>query len=272
MDQSGSETGHGGVNSVQNRLAVITGASSGIGHELARIAARHGNDLVIASDEDAIHTVAEELRTSAISVQAVKADLGSKTGLETLIKAIGIRTPDILMANAGMGLGGQFLDNEFGEMKPIIDLNVTGTIALIHDTGRKMRVAGSGRILITGSIVDDIPGPYNLLYNASKAFIDNFGFGLREELKDSGVTVTCLMPGLTDTDFFERADMTDTMIGQTKLKDDPADVAADGYRAMMAGEAGVIGGNFLNQVQSVFSELLPDPVLAAMHKKIAEPR
>ncbi len=255
-----------------NRLAVITGASSGIGLELARIAAQHGNDLIIASDEEAIHDVATQLRSDIVKVNSVQCDLGTQSGIEILVKAIGDRPVGLLMANAGTGLGGKFLDQKFDHAKPVIDVNVTGTVSLIHKIGRQMRDTGEGRILITGSIVDDIPGPYNLLYNASKAFIDNFGYGLAQELKDSGVTVTCLMPGLTDTDFFERADMEDTFVGRTDLKDDPADVAKDGYRAMMAGELGVVGGNFLNKLQSVFSDILPEGLLATMHERIAKPR
>ncbi|MGB3740160.1 MAG: SDR family NAD(P)-dependent oxidoreductase [Pontixanthobacter sp.] len=255
-----------------NRLAIVTGASSGIGLELAILAAKHGNDLVIAANEAEIETVAQELQRDSISVEAVQCDLETADGVQKLIDAIGDRVPGLLMANAGTGKGGKFLDVAFDEHKSVIDLNVTGTVSLIHAMGQRMRDAGAGRILITGSIVDDIPGSYNSLYNASKAFIDNFGFALRDELKDAGVTVTCLMPGLTDTQFFERADMEDTFVGETQLKDDPADVAADGYRAMMAGEAGVVGGNFLNKLQSIFSEVLPEPVLAAMHRYIAKPK
>ncbi|MGB3753296.1 MAG: SDR family NAD(P)-dependent oxidoreductase [Parerythrobacter sp.] len=257
---------------VRNRLAVVTGASSGIGKELAKLAAQHGNDVIVAADEPAIHNVRDELQSETVTVESIECDLGTAHGVDELIAKIGSRPVGLLMANAGIGIGGKFLDQPFDAHKSVIDVNVTGTAALVHAVGSKMRYAGEGRILITGSIVDDIPGPYNIVYNASKAFIDNFGFALRDELKDSGVTVTCLMPGLTDTAFFERAGMEDTGVGRTDLKDDPADVAQDGYRAMMAGEAGVVGGNFMNKVQSVFSELLPEPLLAAMHRQIAKPR
>src|SRR5205085_6876497 len=122
-----------------------------------------------------------------------------------------------------------------------IDTNITGTVALIHTAGQEMRRRGQGRILITGSIAGMIPGSFQAVYNGTKAFLDNFSFALRSELKDSGVTVTCLMPGPTDTEFFERADLTDTKVG-TEKKMDAAEVAKQGYDAMLDGEGQVITG------------------------------
>ena len=253
-------------------LAVITGASTGIGYELAKIAAGDGYDLIIASDEAEINDRRHDFGVFGVEVKGVRADLGTEAGVDKLLDCIGNRPVALLMANAGIGAGGAFLDQDFHRAKDVVDLNVTGTISLIHAVGRRMRARGEGRILITGSIADDIPGSFNLVYNASKAFVDSFAQGLRNELKDSGVTVTCLMPGPTDTEFFERADMLDTSVGQDEKKDDPADVAADGYRAMMAGEAGVVAGSFMNKVQSLFSNILPDNILAQMHRQMAEPK
>ena len=134
-----------------------------------------------------------------------------------------------LLANAGHGLGRGFLDQDFEEVRHVIDTNITGTIYLVQLVGRTMRAGAQGRILLTGSIAGFMPGTYQAVYNGTKAFIDSFSFALRAELKDTGVTVTCLMPGATETDFFERADMLDTKVGQGK-KDDPADVARVGIR------------------------------------------
>src|SRR4029453_17615212 len=151
------------------------------------------------------------------------------------------RPVDALLANAGHGLGHAFLDQDFEDVRHVIDTNVTGTIYLVQLVGRTMRSRGSGRILLTGSIAGFMPGTYQAVYNGTKAFVDSFSFALRAELKESGVTVTCLMPGATETDFFERAGLTDTKVGQDK-KDDPADVAKDGFDAMMKGEADVVSG------------------------------
>jgi short-subunit dehydrogenase len=139
-----------------------------------------------------------------------------------------------LLANAGRGLGKAFLDQRWPDIRHVIDTNVTGTLYLLHKIGRDMRTRGRGRVLITGSIAGFMPGTFQAVYNGTKALLDSFSFALRAELKVSGVTVTCLMPGATETEFFERADMLDTKVGQSK-KDDPADVAKVGYDAMMRG-------------------------------------
>ena len=253
-------------------LSVITGASSGIGFELAKLAAADGHDLVICANEPRIRAVASELEVFGGSMTAVEVDLDTLEGVQRLTNHIRTRTPDYLMANAGVGVGGAFLDQPIRQHLNVVNVNVGATIALLHSVGRKMCDADHGRILVIGSIIDDIPGPFNSVYNASKAFIDSFCDALRHELKDSQVSVTCLMPGLTDTAFFERADMENTFVGKTRLKDDPAKVAKDGYEAMMKGEAIVVGGNVLNKVQSLFSEVLPDRLLAELHSFIAKPK
>ena len=252
-------------------LAIVTGASSGIGRELARLVAADGYDLLIAANEPEIEEAARDVK-GAGAVETVQCDLGTEHGVQELVDAVRGRAVAVLMANAGTGVGGLFLDQDFTQAKDVIDVNVTGTISLIHTIARGMRDRGAGRILITGSIVDDIPGPYNLIYNASKAFIESFGYGLRNELKDTNVSVTILMPGLTDTKFFERADMEDTGVGQSSLKDDPADVARDGYEAMKNGEAAQVGGNFTNSIQSALSKVLPDTLLAEVHRHMAKPK
>jgi short-subunit dehydrogenase len=151
----------------------------------------------------------------------------------------------------------------------VIDTNITGTIYLLQKVGRDMRTRGQGRILITGSIAGFMPGTYQAVYNGTKAFIDSFSFALRAELKDSGVTVTCLMPGATETEFFERADMMDTKVGQSE-KDDPADVAKTGFEAMLRGDGDVVSG-WKNKVQSAVATITPSGILAEQHRKMAEP-
>ncbi|MBP2302043.1 SDR family NAD(P)-dependent oxidoreductase [Azospirillum picis] len=251
------------------QLAVVTGASSGIGLELARNCARAGFDLVIAADDPAIEDAARELRTLGGAVEAVQGDLATTEGVDRLYDALRGRAVDALLANAGHGLGHGFLDQDFDEARHVVDTNVTGTLYLIHKVGRGMRTRGKGRILITGSIAGFMPGSYQAVYNGTKAFIDSFSFALRNELKDSGVTVTCLMPGPTDTDFFERAGMMDTQVGQGK-KDDPAMVAKVGFEAMMDGEGDVVAG-WKNKLQAAMANVTPSGMLAEQHRKIAEP-
>ena len=173
------------------------------------------------------------------------------------------------MANAGHGLGKGFLDQSFDDVRHVIDTNITGTIYLIQKVGRDMRARGRGRILITGSIAGFTPGTYQAVYNGTKAFIDSFSFALRHEVKDRGVTVTCLMPGATETEFFERADMADTKVGRSE-KDDPADVARIGFEAMMRGDGDVVSG-WKNKLQSAIATITPSGVLAEQHRRLAEP-
>jgi len=173
------------------------------------------------------------------------------------------------LANAGRGLGHAFLDQNFDEAKLVVDTNVTGTIYLIQKVGREMRSRGEGRILITGSIAGFMPGTYQAVYNGTKAFLDSFSFALGAELKGSGVSVTCLMPGATETDFFERADMLDTKVGAGK-KMAADQVAKLGYEAMMKGETEVITG-WQNKLRVAISQLLPGTAGAEMHRKMAEP-
>jgi uncharacterized protein len=253
----------------ERRLAVVTGASSGIGLELARLCAADDYDLIIAADEPGIHESAVALRKGQQIVQPVEADLATAEGVERLWRTIGDRPVDALLANAGHGLGGAFLDQEFSAVRHVIDTNLTGTLDLIQRVGRDMRARRRGRILITGSIAGFIPGTYHAVYNGTKAFIDSFSFALRAELKESGVTVTCLMPGATETEFFERAGMMDTQVAQSD-KDDPADVAQAGFDAMMRGDADIVSG-WKNKLQTAVASITPSGILAEQHRGQAEP-
>jgi uncharacterized protein len=251
------------------KLAVVTGTSTGIGYELAKVCAKNGFDLIVAADEDEIENAAKTLRMSGGNVEAVKADLATTDGVDKLYKKINGRQVDALLANAGRGLGRAFIDQDFGDIRRVIDTNVTGTVYLVQKVGRDMRDRGAGRILITGSIAGFMPGTYQAVYNGTKAFLDSFSFAIRAELKDTGVTVTCLMPGATETDFFERADMLDTKVGQQK-KMDPAEVAKQGYDAMMSGDGDVVTG-WQNKLQSAIALITPSSMLAEKHREIAEP-
>jgi short-subunit dehydrogenase len=217
----------------EHPLAIVTGASSGIGFELARCCAENGFDLVIAADEPAIHDAAKSLRASGVEVTPCE--------------------------------GGAFLDQDFGPIQHVIDTNVTGTLYLIHRVGRQMRDWGRGRILITGSIAGLMPGTYQAVYNGTKALLDSFSYALRAELKDSGVTVTCLMPGATETELFERADMLDT-----ERKQSPQEVARIGFEAMMKGEGDVVTG-WGKKLRATISRVAPSALLAEQHRRMAAP-
>src|SRR3569623_1003503 len=250
-------------------FAIVTGAYSGIGYELAKCCAKGGFDLLIAADEPSIQTAAEQLRQLGRQVQAVEADLATSRGVEQLYAAAGGRAVAALLANAGRGLGKSFLDQNWRDIQRVIDTNVTGTLALIHQVGRDMVTRGRGRILITGSIAGVMPGTFQAVYNDTKALLDSFSFALRAELKDSGVTVTCLMPGATETEFFERADLMDTKVGTDKKQ--PADeVAKVGYEAMMKGDGDVVAG-WSNTLRAAIANLTPSAVLAEQHRKMAAP-
>lgn len=250
-------------------FAIVTGASTGIGFELARNAATAGYDLLIAADEPEIEEAAEALRGTGIDVKAVEADLDTVEGVNKLVAAAESRPVDILIANAGRGLGRAFLDQNFDEALRVVNTNITGTIYLIHRVGNEMRAIGRGRILITGSIAGFMPGSYQAVYNGTKAFLDSFSFAIREELKDSGISVTCLMPGATETEFFARADMLDTKIG-TEEKMSPADVARQGWEAALRGDGQIITG-WKNKLQAAMSHVLPADMVAEQHTEQSAP-
>jgi short-subunit dehydrogenase len=252
-----------------SRFAIVTGASTGIGYELAKLCAKDGYDLLVAADEPEINDAAEQFRAFGVSVDAVETDLATIEGVDKLYEAAKGRQVDALLANAGRGLGGAFLDQDFDALRHVIDTNVTGTVYLLQKVGRDMRDRGQGRILIVGSIAGFIPGSYHAVYNGTKAFLDSFSFAMRYELKESGVTVTCLMPGATETEFFERADMLDTKVG-TQEKDDPADVAKVGYEAMLNGDGDVVSG-WMNKLKSAIALITPSDMMAAQHAKEAAP-
>ena len=257
------------MNQQKRPMAVVTGASTGIGYELANCCARNGFDLLVVADEPEIHKAAEAFQSHDVNVEAVEVDLATIEGVEQVYAALNGRKVDALLANAGRGLGHGFLDQEFSEVIRVIDTNITGTIYLIQKIGRDMRANRAGRILITGSIAGFTPGTFQAVYHGTKAFIDSFSFALRNELQDSGITVTCLMPGATETEFFDRAGLEDTKVGQAK-KDDPRDVAEAGFKAMMNGEGDIVTG-WQNKVESAIANVTPSAILASRTRKQYQP-
>jgi short-subunit dehydrogenase len=254
-------------------LALVTGASSGIGLELAKLFAEAGYDLIVAADSDKLAQASETLQRYGAHVDAVQVDLARADGVEELYRHVrsDSRPLDSAALNAGVGAGGEFAhETRLEDELRIVDLNVRSTMHLAKHVVRDMVDRGHGRILFTSSIGATTPGPFQAAYAASKAFLQSFALALRNELKDSGVTVTVLMPGPTDTDFFKRAHMTDTRLGSAE-KDDPAQVARDGFEALMGGEERVVSHSLKAKVQGIGSRVLPDGVNAELHRKQAEP-
>jgi uncharacterized protein len=252
-------------------LAIVTGGSSGIGFELAREFAENGFDLVVNASSERIADAARELEATGATVEAVQADLAAPTGVEDLYGRIAGRPVAAAALNAGVGAGGAFAtDTELEDELRLIDLNVRSTVHLAKLLVRDMVARDEGRILFVSSIASTMPGSFQAVYNASKSFVQSFAMALRDELKDTQVTVTSLMPGPTDTEFFERADMLDTKVGAGD-KDDPADVARKGFEALMAGKERVVAASLSTKLQGRGSRLLPDSAKAAMHRRMAEP-
>lgn len=261
------------MDSLSNRpLAVVTGASNGIGYELAKQFAENGFDLLVTATDSKIDEAAPAFEQFGATVKTVQADLAKAEGVDTLWQAIQTtgRPVEAIAINAGVGVGGKFTETDLQEEINLIELNITSSVHLAKHVVRHMVQRRKGRILFTSSIAALMPGPFEAVYAASKAFLRSFSQALRQELKDTGVTVTALMPGPTDTDFFHRADMDDTKAGASK-KDDPAQVAKQGFEALMTGKDEVVGGSVMNKVQAAVVQALPEPVKAVMHGQLSEP-
>jgi uncharacterized protein len=258
---------------VSNRkFAVITGASSGIGYALAEQCIKNDFDVLVCSETQKISMAAQRLETAGAIVFDVQEDLSTPEGVERLYQRIVEtgRRVDALMLNAGVGLGGRFLDTPLERELQMIALNCGHTVHLAKRVVKDMVAKGSGRVLITGSVASTAPSPYQAVYGATKAFVYSFGEALREELKDTGVTVTLLQPGTTESNFFERAGLEDTKIGQDD-KDSAAQVAKDGFEGMLAGKASVLAGSFKSKVEGALNEVLPEPMKARAYAKESKP-
>jgi uncharacterized protein len=254
------------------RLAIVTGASSGIGLELARQCAANGFDLIVCAESQEIDRVASELASGGAQVRAIVADLATRAGVEQLARAAqeAGRPVDALLLNAGVGVGGPFIKTPIDDEVRMVELNCNHTIRLAKLLVPDMVARGEGRIMVTASIASTTPSPFHAVYGATKAFVMSFAEALRTELADTGVTVTALQPGPTDTEFFARAGMEQTKVGRGE-KDDPAEVARHGFEAMMAGKDSVLAGGMKSKLQGMANEVLPETVKAKASAKQAKP-
>lgn len=260
--------------STNGKYVLITGATIGIGYELAKLFAKDGYNLVtVARNQRDLERTANEFREFGIAVVPISKDLFEKEAafeLYVQVKAKGIE-PEILVNNAAQGLYGEFLETDIQRELDIIQLNTASLVVLTKFYLKDMVARGSGKILNVASVASKIPGPLQSIYHATKAFVLSFSEAIREEVKDTGVTITALMPGVTDTDFFAKADMLDSKVVQDKDKmADPADVAMDGYKALMNGDDKIVSG-FANKIQVAMSNIIPDSVVAAKTHKQQEP-
>ncbi|MFC0199149.1 SDR family NAD(P)-dependent oxidoreductase [Paracoccus rhizosphaerae] len=253
----------------QDRFALVTGGSTGIGRCLAQLAAEDGHDLLIVSDDSGI-TRMDDLSKTGVAIETLSADLSMQEGVDALLDRLGPRCPDLFFANAGRGLGRSFLEQDPDDILKVLGTNVLGTTMLTHEIAGRMVRRGSGRILMTGSIAGNMPGTFQAVYNATKAYVNSLAAALARELEGTGVTVTCLEPGPTETQFFQRAGMCDTPVGQGP-KDDPEMVARAGYEALMSGRPEVVSG-WKNKAQAAMSHITPKAVLAGLHRKMAKPQ
>lgn len=260
------------ANASERQFAFVTGASTGIGFELAKQFLQNNFDVLICAENDQINTAVQQLNGLGGQVQALQVDLTKEEGirqLEQKLEASG-RKLDAAALNAGVGMNGPFAETDLQAEMNMVELNVVSTLRLAKYVVKRMVAQGSGRILFTSSIAGAMPTPYEAVYGATKAFVRSLSQSIREELKDKGVSVTALMPGATETPFFAKAGALDTKLGASE-KDDPAEVAKDGFEALMAGEDHVVAGSFKNKLQAAAGYALPDPLVAKAHAAMAAP-
>ncbi|WP_396894295.1 SDR family NAD(P)-dependent oxidoreductase [Mycolicibacterium sp.] len=251
-----------GVTDAPRPLALITGASSGIGYHLAAEFACHGYDLIVAAEDDGIIGAAATLAVIGNHAEAVQVDLRQAESGRPLAAAA---------LNAGVGRGGKFVDTELDDDLEIVDLNVRSTMHLAKLVLRDMARRNSGRVLFTSSIVASMPGSFQPVYNASKAFIQSLAEAVADELRDTDVTVTSLMPGPTDTNFFHRAGLDDTVAGRMPFKDDPATVARQGFDALMAGKSKVVASSATTRFMELANRVLPDSITTLGNRLLSRP-
>ena len=255
-------------------LALVTGASSGIGLEIARDLVGRGHDVVVTGSSDRVEQTADELHGVGSSlVVKVQADLSTPEGVEEVWRATSAldRPLDVAVLNAGMGIGGAFVDTDLDEELRMIALNVTSQVHLAKRVVRSMVATGRGRLLFTSSISATTPTPYEPVYGPTRAFVSSFADGLREELRGSGVTVTTLLPGATDSGFHAKAGMDDTTFGDDSAKNDKVTVARQGVEAMLAGRAHVVGGDRATKRSALVNKVLPEGLKARRQGRLARP-
>jgi short-subunit dehydrogenase len=255
-------------------LALVTGASSGIGYELALELAKRGYDLVVASAGERLAGAAENFRAHGHRVTEATVDLANTYGVEELwaqVESLG-EPLEVACINAGVGLGGLFWETDLNAEINMVNLNCTSTVHLAKHVVRQMVARNAGRILFTASIAGEMVAPREAVYAATKAFDLSLAHSLRYELKDTGVTVTALQPGPTDTDFFHRAGMDDTQVGTDgKKESNPADVAREGLDALFDGKDHIYAASLKTKIEGKLANAIPGAAKGAMHEKMARP-
>lgn len=256
------------------KYALITGATSGIGNELAKLFAKDQYNLIIVGrDQQQLDTTANELKQNGIDVITMVKDLFNRDEVFSLcddVAQTGIQV-DVLVNDAGQGLYGLFQDNDLDRELKIIDLNIAALTILTKHFLKEMVARNSGKILNLASIASTAPGPWQAVYHGTKAYVLSLTEAIREEVKDTEIVITALLPGVTDTDFFNKAGMQDSKIVQDKsAMADPAKVAKDGYDALMAGTDKVVSG-LKNKVQVAMGNVTPDTTLAHMMAEQQKP-
>jgi short-subunit dehydrogenase len=245
--------------------ALITGATNGIGYELAKLFAKDKYNLVlVARDERELEVKSAELKAQGVDVVTICRDLFNREEAFSVydeVKSKGI-VVDVLVNNAGQGVYGKFEDTDIERELRIIDLNIAAVVILTKCFLKDMIALNSGKILNLASIASKAPGPWQSVYHGTKAFVLSFSEAIRDETKDYNIVITALLPGVTDTDFFNKADMNSSKAVQDPDDmADPAGVAKDGYDALMAGKDKIISG-LKNKLQTNMGNILPDTVLA----------
>jgi short-subunit dehydrogenase len=257
-----------------DQLALVTGASSGIGLSLAKELASRGYDLVVCSAGERLANAAGLLENLGAEVTEVQADLATREGIDALWEAATStgRSVDIACINAGVGVGGNFWETDLEQEINMVELNCTGTVHLAKHVVRHMKQRNEGKILFTASIAGEMVAPREAVYAATKAFVLSFAHSVRYELRDTAITVTALQPGPTDTDFFHRAGMDDTPVGtKGKKESDPDDVARQGIAALLSGKDHVYAASLTTKIEGMLANAVPGAVKGAMHEKMAKP-
>ncbi|WP_392337930.1 SDR family NAD(P)-dependent oxidoreductase [Loktanella salsilacus] len=250
-------------------LALITGASSGIGREFARIHAQRAGDMIIvARRKDELDALKAELETAhGVSVQVIAADLTDAVAVQNLCDSLRGQPIEVLINNAGFGGQGSHVDRDLGKELSMIDLNVKALVTLCHDIGGQMAKRGAGRILNVGSTAGMMPGPMQNVYFATKAFVRSYSLALAEELRASGVTVTVLAPGYVETEFADTADLRGTALVKGGGKT-PHSVAAFGYDSMVAGKLHVINEGLLSFALNWIIPLMPHRLVLGIARRM----
>lgn len=255
--------------------ALLTGATSGIGYELAKLFAKDGyNIIAVSRTEEDLDRIAEEfLQQYGVKIVTITKDLFDAGSAKELYEEVNRRnlTVDVLVNNAGQGQYGLFIDNDIQRQMDVIQLNIASLTAITYYFLKDMVARNEGKILQLASIASESPGPYQAVYHATKAYVLSFTEALINEVKDTAVTVTALQPGVTDTDFFNKAEMQTSKAVQDKSKmADPADVAKDGYNALMRGDDKTVSG-LKNKIQTAMGNIMPDTMIAEQVRKQQEP-